>query len=63
MGLVLEDTSSVPLYETFILTKPVTDLYYGLTSDVPQVTLGDWQLSFWPEDSGEIFYFGQQGFQ
>ena len=54
LGLVLEDPDKI--YPALRITKPVTDVYYGLASETAQPIYGGWQTSFSTEvDYGNYY--------
>ena len=58
LGLVLKDVDG--LYPRLQLTKPVTDIYYGIVSDTPQPIYGGWQ-KIWTTDVDYSNYYDAYG--
>ena len=58
LGLVLKDVDA--LYPRIQLTKPVTDVYYGIVSDTPQPIYGGWQ-KVWTTDIDYSNYYDAYG--
>ncbi len=58
LGLVLKDVDG--LYPRIQLTKPITDIYYGIVSDTPQPIYGGWQ-KVWTTDVNYSDYYDAYG--
>ena len=58
LGLVLKDVDA--LYPRLQLTKPITDIYYGIVSDTPQPIYGGWQ-KVWTTDIDYSNYYDAYG--
>ena len=58
LGLVLKDVDA--LYPRIQLTKPITDIYYGIVSDTPQPLYGGWQ-KVWSTDVDYSNYYDAYG--
>ena len=58
LGLVLKDVDG--LYPRLQLTKPITDIYYGIVSDTPQPIYGGWQ-KVWTTDIDYSNYYDAYG--
>ncbi len=58
LGLVLKDVGG--LYPRLQLTKPITDIYYGIVSDTPQPIYGGWQ-KVWTTDIDYSNYYDAYG--
>ena len=58
LGLVLKDVDG--LYPRLQLTKPITDIYYGIVSDTPQPIYGGWQ-KIWTTDINYSNYYDAYG--
>lgn len=61
MGMIFKDRDNI--YSTVTITKPITDIYYGLVSDLPQELWGGWAWGDYDFTPGDFQYLFQDGIE